>query len=153
MEARLSRAEWNRALDEKLTVILEAIRGTDIEEVEVEVGDELIRVRLALELLRAGGDNESLPSVEVAGGPVDVSSDRVGTFFRAREEGEEPLTNEGDAVAAGDAIGYIDSLHVHHVLPAPRSGRLIRFVVDDGEDVEYGELIAVIEAGAEEEAE
>ena len=47
MESRLSRSEWNRVLDENLAAILAAIRGTDIEEVEVESGDELIRVRIA----------------------------------------------------------------------------------------------------------
>ena len=36
----VSRRQWNRALDENLTVILDAIRGTDIEEVEVEFGTE-----------------------------------------------------------------------------------------------------------------
>ncbi len=153
MESRLSRAEWNRILDENLTVILEAIRGTDIEEVEVEFGDELIRVRLAPELSRAVDGAESGHSVEVAAGTVEVLSDRVGTFFRAKEDGEETLANEGDVVAAGDAIGYIDSLQVHHALAAPKSGRLMRFAVMDGEDVEYGELIAVIEEDVEAAAE
>ena len=145
MEARISRAEWNRALDENLTVILDAIRGTDIEEVEVEFGDELIRVRVAPEMSRTGDGADPGASAEGAAGPVEVQSDRVGTFFRAKEDGEEALANEGDVVAVGDAIGYIDSLQVHHALAAPKSGRLVRFAVTDGEDVEYGELIAVIE--------
>ena len=153
MDSRLSRAEWNRALDEKLTVILDAMRGTDIEEVEVEFGDELIRVRLAPELSRVEEDPATGPAAAVADGPVEVLSDRVGTFLRAREENEEPLANEGDTIAAGDAIGYIDSLQVQHALRAPKTGRLVRFAVTDGEDVEYGELIAVIEVGVEEEAE
>ena len=146
MESRLSRSEWNRVLDENLATILAAIRGTDIEEVEVESGDELIRVRIAPELAR----RELTGAVEVeaeAGGPVEVPADRVGTFFRALEEGEQPLANEGDAVAAGDTIGYVDSLQVHHALKAPRAGTVLRFLVEDGEDVEYGELIATIEPG------
>lgn len=149
MGAPLSRAEWNRALDEKLKVILEAIRDTDIEEIEVEFGGELIRVRVAPELARGGDGGGPVRSAANPPGPVEVLSDRVGTFFRAKVEGEEPLMSEGDAVAAGDAVGYIDSLQVHHALPAPVSGRLTRFAVTDGEDVEYGELIAVIEASAE----
>ena len=147
MESRLSRSEWNRVLDENLAAILAAIRGTDIEEVEVESGDELIRVRIAPEL--AGREL----SGAVAEGPVEVPADRVGTFFRALEEGEQPSTNEGDVVAAGDTIGYVDSLQVHHALKAPKAGKVLQFLVEDGEDVEYGELIATIEpdGGAVEE--
>lgn len=147
MESRLSRSEWNRVLDESLAMILDAIRDTDIEEVEVESGDEFIRVRIAPELsgLDLVGVVDGSPAqADLA---VEVLADRVGTFFRALEEREEPLTSEGDVVAAGDAIGYVDSLQVHHALAAPRAGRLLRFLVEDGEDVEYGELIAVIEPG------
>ncbi len=152
MESRLSRSEWNRVLDENLAAILAAIRGTDIEEVEVESGDELIRVRIAPEL--AGRELSGAVAVEaVAEGPVEVPADRVGTFFRALEEGEQPSINEGDVVAAGDAIGYVDSLQVHHALKAPKAGKVLQFLVEDGEDVEYGELIATIEpdGGAVEE--
>ena len=154
MELRLSRSEWTRVLDENLATILAAIRGTDIEEVEVESGDELIRVRIAPELARRDPAGTVGVVVEAAG-PVGVPADRVGTFFRALEEGEQPLINEGDAVAAGDTIGYVDSLQVYHVLKAPKDGTVLRFLVEDGEDVEYGELIATIEPGGgavEEEA-
>jgi len=147
LESRLSRSEWNRVLDENLATILEAIRNTDIEEVEVESGDELIRVRVAPGMV--AGDVAGEPREAAAEGPAEVLADRVGTFLRALEEGEQPLVAEGDSVAAGDPIGYVDSLQVHHALAAPKAGRVVRFLVGDGEDVEYGEAIAAIEPADE----
>lgn len=144
-----SRLGWNRALNENLTVILDAIRDTDIEEVEVEFGTELIRVRLVPELSSECGE-ASVDYNRVADGPIKIAADRVGTFFRAGEEETHPLVNPGDRVEAEDPIGYIDSLQIRYELLAVRAGRLISFVVADGEDVEYGQLIATISADSTE---
>ena len=143
MSKALSRREWNRVLQENLTVILDAIRGTDIEEVEVEFGTELIRVRLAPEL-SPEHDEGAIDDNRVADGPIEITADRVGTFFRAGEEETEPLVSPGDRVEAEEPIGYIDSLQIRYELMALDSGRLASFVVSDGEDVEYGQLIAII---------
>jgi biotin carboxyl carrier protein len=126
-----------------LTVILDAIRGTDIEEVEVEFGTELIRVRLAPELSPEHGE-AAINDNRVADGPIEITADRVGTFFRTGKEETEPLVSPGDLVEAEDPIGYIDSLQIRYELLALGSGRIVSFVVSDGEDVEYGQLIATI---------
>ena len=143
MSKALSRREWNRVLQENLTVILDAIRGTDIEEVEVEFGTELIRVRLAPEL-SPEHDEGAIDDNRVADGPIEITADRVGTFFRAGEEETEPLVSPGDRVEAEEPIGYIDSLQIRYELMALDSGRLASFVVSYGEDVEVGQLIAII---------
>ena len=143
MSKAVSRREWNRALHENLTVILDAIRGTDIEEVEVEFGTELIRVRLAPELSPEHGE-AAINDNRVADGPIEITADRVGTFFRTGKEETEPLVSPGNLVEAEDPIGYIDSLQIRYELLALGSGRIVSFVVSDGEDVEYGQLIATI---------
>lgn len=143
MSKAVSRREWNRALHENLTVILDAIRGTDIEEIEVEFGTELIRVRLAPELSPEHGE-AAINDNRVADGPIEITADRVGTFFRTGKEETEPLVSPGNLVEAEDPIGYIDSLQIRYELLALGSGRIVSFVVSDGEDVEYGQLIATI---------
>ena len=65
-------------------MILDAIQGTDIEEVEVEFGTELIRVRLAPEL-SPEHDEGAIDDNRVADGPIEITADRVGTFFRVGE--------------------------------------------------------------------
>ena len=54
------------------------------------------------------------------------------------------MVSPGDRVEAEEPIGYIDSLQIRYELMALDSGRLASFVVSDGEDVEYGQLIAII---------
>jgi acetyl-CoA carboxylase biotin carboxyl carrier protein len=60
------------------------------------------------------------------------------------EDEPEPVAGVGDSVEEGQTIGYIDVLGVSHEVFAPAAGVIERFLVMDGQPVEYGQPLARI---------
>jgi acetyl-CoA carboxylase biotin carboxyl carrier protein len=136
-----------RLADGELRELLQLLDGTDIEELELDVaGTRLLFKR------RQGGQGAQ-PQAEgatEADGPATTPSafvvaERVG-FFHYPDGAAGPL-EPGDLIAAGQTLGNIDSLSVPIPLQAPRAGRLAEVLVDDGQAVEYGQPLFVIDAG------
>jgi acetyl-CoA carboxylase biotin carboxyl carrier protein len=68
----------------------------------------------------------------------------VGPFHRSREPDGPALCDVGDPVAAGEAVGVIETLGMAADVEAPAPGRLERFLVDDGQAVEFGQVVAIL---------
>jgi acetyl-CoA carboxylase biotin carboxyl carrier protein len=69
----------------------------------------------------------------------------VGPFHRSREPDGPALVEEGDRVEAGAPLGVIETLGMATEVEAPAAGLLERFLVEDGQPVEFGQVVAVIE--------
>jgi acetyl-CoA carboxylase biotin carboxyl carrier protein len=69
----------------------------------------------------------------------------VGTVYIAPEPGAAPYIQPGDRVSEGDTLLIIEAMKVMNPLPAPRAGTVSRIMVTDGQPVEYGEPLLVIE--------
>jgi acetyl-CoA carboxylase biotin carboxyl carrier protein len=74
-----------------------------------------------------------------------VKSPRVGTVFVASEPGKPPLVKVGDKVREGQTLLIIEAMKVMNSLPSPRAGTVTEILVGDGQPVEYGEPLLVIE--------
>ncbi len=77
--------------------------------------------------------------------PGTVTSPMVGTAYRSPEPGAPPFVEVGTRVAAGQTILIIEAMKTMNQIPAPRAGTVIAILVEDGQPVEYGEPLAVIE--------
>lgn len=77
--------------------------------------------------------------------PGAVTSPMVGTVYMSPAPGEPPFVRVGDSVAAGQTILIVEAMKTFNEIAAPHSGTLSRFVVADGQPVEYGEVLAVID--------
>jgi acetyl-CoA carboxylase biotin carboxyl carrier protein len=77
--------------------------------------------------------------------PGTVTSPMVGTAYRSPEPGSPPFVEIGTRVAAGQTLLIIEAMKTMNQIPSPRAGTVIAILVEDGQPVEYGEPLAVIE--------
>lgn len=69
----------------------------------------------------------------------------VGIFYASPSPGESPFIKEGDQILAGDTVCVIESMKVMNEIDTDVSGRVTRILVKDGQPVEYGQPLMVIE--------
>jgi acetyl-CoA carboxylase biotin carboxyl carrier protein len=74
-----------------------------------------------------------------------VTSPMVGTVYVAPEPNAPHFVQVGDEVHEGQTLLIIEAMKVMNPLPSPRAGKVTRVLVDNGDPVEYGELLMVIE--------
>ena len=77
--------------------------------------------------------------------PGTVTSPMVGTAYRSPEPGSPPFVEIGARVTAGQTLVIIEAMKTMNQIPSPRAGTVIAILVEDGQPVEYGEPLAVIE--------
>ncbi|MCH8808842.1 MAG: acetyl-CoA carboxylase biotin carboxyl carrier protein [Proteobacteria bacterium] len=87
----------------------------------------------------------SAPEGEEALPPGAVTSPMVGTVYAAAEPGAPPLVKVGDSVKEGQTLLIIEAMKVMNPLASPRAGTVTRILVADGQPVEFGELLLIIE--------
>ncbi|HXG78565.1 MAG TPA: acetyl-CoA carboxylase biotin carboxyl carrier protein [Methyloceanibacter sp.] len=93
---------------------------------------------------RAAGQPSS-PGQEFVIHPGTVTSPMVGTAYRSPEPGAPPFVEVGSKVVAGQTILIIEAMKTMNQIPSPRAGTVVAILVEDGQPVEYGEPLAVIE--------
>ena len=69
----------------------------------------------------------------------------VGTAYHSPAPGAKPFITVGEAVKAGQTVMIIEAMKTMNQIPAPRSGKVIAILVEDGQPVEYGEPLLIIE--------
>jgi acetyl-CoA carboxylase biotin carboxyl carrier protein len=69
----------------------------------------------------------------------------VGTFYAAPAPGAPPFVQPGDHVEKGQQLGIIEAMKLMNPLEATRAGRVVEVLVGDGEPVEYGEPLVLID--------
>ena len=75
----------------------------------------------------------------------EVLSPLPGTFYRRAAPDTAPFKAEGDLVAVGDVLGLVEVMKQFSEVTADAAGRLQRFAVENGEPVDPGQVLAVIE--------
>ena len=80
-------------------------------------------------------------------GSVLVKSPMVGTFYRAPEPGAKPFTEVGARVTAESLVGIVEVMKLMNSIPAGQAGVVTHVLVEDGEPVQYGQVLLVIEPG------
>ena len=69
----------------------------------------------------------------------------VGTVYLAPEPGAAPFATVGQPVSEGDTLLIVEAMKTMNHIPAPKSGTVKRILVGDGDTVEYGAPLAIIE--------
>ncbi len=77
--------------------------------------------------------------------PGTVVSPMVGTVYLAREPGAPPFVKPGDTVKEGDTLLLIEAMKTYNEVRAPKGGRIARILVSDGDPVEFGAPLLVLE--------
>jgi acetyl-CoA carboxylase biotin carboxyl carrier protein len=91
-------------------------------------------------------DDEAAPQPgETAPGRNEVTSPMVGTCYRAPEPDAEPFVEIGDRVSEGDTLLVVEAMKTFNPIVAPRAGVVTAILVENGQPVEFGEPLMVIE--------
>ena len=148
------------AIDEdaisELTALLDKL---GLSEIEVEQNGQRVRVARHAVATPAGVARpaEASATVTIAGpsvvaGMVDaaahpglVPSPMVGTAYRAPEPGAKPFIEVGAKVSVGQTLLIIEAMKTMNQIPSPRAGTVTQILVEDGQPVEFGEPLVIIE--------
>jgi acetyl-CoA carboxylase biotin carboxyl carrier protein len=130
---------------------------TGLTEIEFERDGVLIRVARNL---GAPATRSRPADISVAGQPVAVPvavaadpaqhpgaivSPMVGTAYRGPAPGARPFVDVGSQIKAGDPVVIIEAMKTMNQIPAPRGGTVIQILVEDGQPVEYGQPLMIVE--------
>src|SRR6185437_6396604 len=77
--------------------------------------------------------------------PGAVTSPMVGTAYRGPSPGSPPFVDIGSKVSAGEALLIIEAMKTMNQIPAPRSGTVTQILIEDGQPVEFGEPLVILE--------
>jgi acetyl-CoA carboxylase biotin carboxyl carrier protein len=92
------------------------------------------------------GAPASAPSgADPANHPGCVKSPMVGTAYRAPEPGAAPFIDIGTRVTQGQTLLIIEAMKTMNHIPAPRSGVVKEILIENGQPVEFGEPLVIIE--------
>jgi acetyl-CoA carboxylase biotin carboxyl carrier protein len=138
--------------------LAQLLNETDLTEIEVEKGDLRVRVARAITAtvqvpsaaapLLAAAPAAAIAPVEgkpAAAHPGAVTSPMVGTAYRRPSPDAKPFVEIGAEVKVGDRILLVEAMKTFNDIVAPRAGKIIAIMVEDGQPVEYGEPLLVIE--------
>lgn len=133
---------------------------TDLSEIEVEQDD--FRVRLSRQSSVApiqvqAPVSQTLaeapapaaapvePPAPVAAATGNVPSPMVGTAYHSPAPGADPFVKVGDSVKQGETVIIVEAMKTMNQIPAPKSGKVTAILVEDGQPVEFGEQLLMIE--------
>src|SRR5581483_7271199 len=96
---------------------------------------------------QAGAPAAAAPAAAPAAAdhPGAVTSPMVGTAYVAPEPGAAPFVKLGDVVLQGQTLLIIEAMKVMNPLASPKSGKVTQILVRDGQPIEYGEVLMVVE--------
>jgi len=127
---------------------------------EIEIEQEGMRVRVArgtvaTSVVAAPALAVAAPASPVAiapAAPLDmakhpgvVTSPMVGTAYSAPEPGAKPFIEIGSKIKAGDTLLIIEAMKTMNQIPAPRGGTVVQILFEDGQPVEFGEPLVIVE--------
>ncbi len=82
---------------------------------------------------------------DIAKHPGMVPSPMVGTAYLASEPGAKPFIDVGSKVKVGDTLLIIEAMKTMNQIPSTRAGTVTQILVEDGQPVEFGEPLVIIE--------
>ncbi len=141
------------------------ISETDLTEIEVEKGD--LRIRVARQITQmvhvpapaaahapapaasAPAETRAEPAPVAALNPKDhpgmVPSPMVGTAYRRASPDAKPFIEIGTRVETGDKLLLVEAMKTFNDIVAPHAGTVTAILFEDGQPVEYGEPLLIIE--------
>ena len=146
----------------KVKKLIELLEESGIAEIEIHEGEESVRISRNSQVATpvavaaapapvAAPAPAAAPAAEAAPATNDVPSGHqvtspiVGTFYRSSSPGSKPFSEVGQKVTAGDTLCIIEAMKIMNQIEADTSGTITAILVDNGEPVEFGQPLFVIE--------
>ncbi len=153
-------------LKNKISKLIDAIKDSDINEIEISSfwGAQKIRLRKNIEtqetqfinkrnenktehinipLDQKNKDDQQEEQVEIADTVDDndekINAPLVGTFYESPKPGEPAFINVGDTIEEGQSICIIEAMKIFNTIESDYSGEITEILVKDGQPVEFGQ--------------
>jgi acetyl-CoA carboxylase biotin carboxyl carrier protein len=150
------------AIDRELIhELADLLEETGLHEIEIEQNGVRLRVARNSARVQVSSGSESLaplPTATPAPAPIPtaaaadpakhpgaVTSPMVGTAYRAPEPGAKPFVEVGTQIKTGDTLLIVEAMKTMNQIPAPKGGIVTQILFDDGQPVEYGQPLMIIE--------
>lgn len=145
----------------KIKKLIELLEESDLAEIEVQEGEESVRISRhgkaaqavvsAPPLMAPPPTPAAVPAVsgEVAAPPPPkghtITSPIVGSFYRSPAPGSPPFVEVGQRVNAGDTLCIIEAMKMLNQIESDKAGVVAAILVENGQPVEYGQPLFIIE--------
>lgn len=148
----------------KIKKLIELLEDSNVSEIEIREGEESVRIArggvapiAAIQPLQAAAPAPAVPvaaaaATSIAAEPSNdlppgnvLESPMVGTFYRSSSPTSKPFVEVGQSVSAGDTLCIIEAMKIMNQIEAETSGTVRAILVEDGQPVEFGEPLIVID--------
>lgn len=146
----------------KLKTLIDLVSDSNVSELEITEAEGKVRIVKgggAMVQGYAGAPLYAHPPVQAPAAPVAaaapvveaapaghaVKSPMVGTFYRSSSPGAKPFVEVGDSIKLGETICIIEAMKILNEIEADKSGTVTQLLCDNGQAVEYGQPLFIIE--------
>ena len=141
----------------KIKTLIELLEESNLNEIEVSQGEESVRISKSsrdTSIVSGSANQNNIEKVDSAIALNQESTDMkgnlvtapiVGTFYRKPSPEKEPFVKVGDNVNKGDVLCIIEAMKMMNEIKSDFDGKVSAIEVEDGQPVEFGQTIIVIE--------
>ena len=145
----------------KLKTLIDLVSESNISELEIAEADGKVRIVKASAQAAPAAAPAAYVAPAVAPAPVEraaaeaaeppaptgnvVKSPMVGTFYRSASPGSDPFIEIGSTVKVGDPICIIEAMKIMNEIEADKSGTVTKVLCENGQPVEFGQPLFIIE--------
>ena len=137
----------NKIIIKELTEYLNEFNLTEIEytekDIKVKVSKSSGSNLASIKEIKSEIKKENIKIDNVSG--TEVPSPIIGTAYLAPEPGGKKFVEVGKKINKGDTIMIVEAMKTMNHVPSPIAGTVKKICVEDGQPVEYGHTIAIIE--------
>ena len=146
----------------KLKTLIDLVSESNISELEITEADGKVRIvkadpaapvhmgyapvaQMPVAMAPAAPAAAAEPVAAVVEPGHTVKSPMVGTFYRSANPGSKPFVEIGDAIKEGEPICIIEAMKIMNEIEADKSGTVTRILCENGQAVEFGQPLFIIE--------
>jgi len=148
--------ETSGAEQQLIRELADLLNETGLSEIEIEKSGLKVRVarNVSIQSTVAAAPAPAAPSpaapkaasaADPSKHPGVVKSPMVGTAYRSPEPGAPPFIEVGARVSQGDTLLIIEAMKTMNQIPAPHAGKVTMILIENGQPVEFGEPLVIIE--------
>ena len=147
----------------KVKKLMELLEESGMSEIEIKEGEESVKISRygnspapaqhpIQSFVQQQAPDSSAPTSQTASPneqPQEtgqsVTSPMVGTFYSAPSPTAKPFVSIGQKINQGDTVGIIEAMKIMNQIESDQSGTVIEILVKDGEAIEFGQSLIVVE--------
>ena len=137
----------NKKLINELVSCLEENKLSELEysekDIKIKVARTSINDNSKIQVVHNNNNNEIKEGKIVSG--TEIKSPIIGTAYLAPEPGGKKFVEIGKKIKKGDTVMIVEAMKTMNHVPSPKDGVVKKIIVDDGQPVEFGQTLIILE--------